>query len=277
MNIIDFHTHTFPDELAPRAVAALIANSPKSRNHTDGTLSGLKNSMQANGITSSVVLPVATKASQVSTINRNCTLLSGPGIIPFGALHPESQNFQEEIDFLISNKIPGIKLHPEYQNFYIDSPSMFPVYDALSSAGLIVVFHAGMDPGPFTNDHVLPFMLRKIHKSFPDLLIVAAHMGGWKVWADVKDYLCGLPIYFDTSAVTDEMTKDEFVGIVRLHGSEKILFGTDSPWFDQGKVRRWIEETNLTDDEKEEIFYRNAVKLFSRATGSKPEDLDYCG
>ena len=277
MEIIDFHTHTFPDELAPLAIAALISNSPESINHTDGTLSGLKSSMRENGITCSVVLPVATKASQVSTINRNCKLLAGPGILPFGALHPEMENFHEEIDFLISNKIAGIKFHPEYQNFYIDSPKVFPIYEALSQAGLIVVFHAGMDPGPFTNDHVVPSMIRKVHKSFPDLLIVAAHMGGWKMWGEVNEYLCGLPVYFDTSAVSDEMSKDEFVKLVRLHGTEKILFGTDSPWFDQGGIRRWIEETSLTDDEKERIFYRNANELFSMATGSKPEAQDCCG
>jgi predicted TIM-barrel fold metal-dependent hydrolase len=277
MEIIDFHTHTFPDELAPRAIAALISNSPESTNHTDGTLNGLKNSMWTNGITRSVVLPVATKTSQVSAINRNCISLSGSGIIPFGALHPEMENFQEEINFLKSNKIPGIKFHPEYQNFYIDSPTVFPIYEALSQAGLIVVFHAGMDPGPFTNDHVVPSMIRKVHKSFPDLLIVAAHMGGWKMWGEVKEYLCALPVYFDTSAVTDQMSKDDFVKIVRLHGAEKILFGTDSPWFDQGEVRRWIEETSLTDSEKERIFCRNANELFSMATGSKPEAQDCCG
>ena len=47
--VIDFHTHTFPDKIAPRAIASLSSKS-HTRAFTDGTLKALKDSMKAAGI-----------------------------------------------------------------------------------------------------------------------------------------------------------------------------------------------------------------------------------
>lgn len=261
MQIIDFHTHIFPDTLAQKAINKLIECSPGSINHTDGTCRGLIESMKMAGISKSVLLPVATKPSQVHGINTDTVNRKDPELISFGALHPDTENFQEEIDFLVKNNICGIKLHPEYQDFYIDRPSMFPVYEALSNAGLITVFHAGKDPGPFTCDHALPVALKKIHKEFPKFRIVAAHFGGWKVWDEVEEVLCGLPVYFDTAAIMGHLPEEDFIRMIRRHGVEKVLFASDSPWFDQSTMIKWISRMPLTDSEKELILGKNALRL----------------
>ena len=218
------------------------------------------------GITRSVVLPVATKPSQVPVINRGCELLKSSSIIPFGALHPQTPNIEEEIAFLIEHGIQGIKFHPEYQDFYIDSPVFFPVYEQLQAAGLIVIFHAGKDPGPFSCDHALPTALHTVLRNFPAMRIVAAHMGGWKLWQEVEERLCGKPIYFDTSAVSEYLAPNDFIRMIRKHGVERILFGTDSPWFDQGATRKWIGEMDISDSEKELIFYKNGEDLLNQVT-----------
>jgi len=263
MDIIDFHTHIFPDDLAERAISSLIASSPEVINHTDGTLRGLLESMGKSGIKHSVVLPVATKPSQVPVINQNCLRLRSKRITAFGALHPQTPNVEQEITFLKENNIPGIKFHPEYQNFYVDDKALFPVYEQLSAAGLIVVFHAGKDPGPFTCDHALPCSLKTVHKNFPSLRIVAAHMGGWKLWDEVEQHLCGLPVFLDTSAVSDYISEEQFKRIINKHGAENILFGTDSPWFDQYQMIKWIDSLDLGNSIKSRIFYENGRKLLT--------------
>lgn len=268
--IIDFHAHIFPDALAERAIATLKTHSPDAQNFTDGTAADLCKSMHQSGITKSVLLPVATKPSQVPSINNDCTLIKNPEFIAFGALHPKTTNYEEEIAFLKANHIPGVKFHPEYQDFYIETPSMFPMYDALSSAGLIASFHAGKDPGPFTCDHALPSALKNIHRNFPNLKIVAAHLGGWKLWESVEETLCGLPIYFDTAAVHKSLPDQDFIRIIRKHGVEKILFGTDSPWYDQENTLKWIVEMQLSDTEKEAILSANAINLLYQADYSIP-------
>jgi len=265
--IIDFHTHFFPPELAERALTRLIENAAptiKMKNRTDGTVAGLINSMRVGGISKSVALPVATKPSQVSTINKGCVNSDYPGIIQFGAMHPEMEGFEAEIDFLATNGIKGIKLHPEYQSSYVDDPRAFPIYEKLASTGLIVVFHSGKDPGPFTNDHAMPPALKKVHENFPTLKMVAAHLGGWMVWKEVEEILAGKTnIFFDTSAIYKLLSQEDFVRISRKHGIEKILFASDSPWYDQGESVEWIKRSGLTDTEIETIFCKNAETLLN--------------
>lgn len=263
MDIIDFHTHVFPDDIAPRAIEKVRSNSSAPKNHTNGTVSGLLDSMKKNSIIRSVLLSIATKPSQVHTINETCSSLKSDHLVPFGTLHPMMDNIEDEIRFLKDNNIKGIKLHPEYQDFFINDPKHLPMYEQLSAENIMILFHAGKDPGPFTCDHALPPAIKKISKIFPDLTIIAAHLGGWNVWNDVEEHLCGLPIYFDTSALYEIIDPQQFIRIVRKHGTEKILFGTDSPWFDQGKTVQWLLELPLTDSEKENILSLNALNLLT--------------
>ena len=66
--IVDFHTHCFPDPLAPGAIKTL-QDAARIKAVRDGTARGLKQYMTACGIQKSVVLPVATKPSQIRGIN----------------------------------------------------------------------------------------------------------------------------------------------------------------------------------------------------------------
>ena len=74
--VIDFHTHTFPDSVAPRAIAQLSERGG-IKPHNEGTLSALKESMRKNGVDISVILPVATSVHQVESINRTAAALNG--------------------------------------------------------------------------------------------------------------------------------------------------------------------------------------------------------
>lgn len=67
--VIDFHTHCFPDELADRAVGRL-AQSGGIPNYLDGRVDSIKASMKKAGIDYSVLLPIATKPEQHTTINK---------------------------------------------------------------------------------------------------------------------------------------------------------------------------------------------------------------
>ena len=261
MNIIDFHTHIFPDSLAERALKVLKDNYPDSRHYTDGTASGLKESMECAGISRSVLLPIATKVSQVQQINQSAVELNCEHFIPFGTLHPEYPDFESQIAFLVKNGIKGIKFHPEYQSFYIDDRRYYPMYEVLAASGLVTLFHAGRDPGPFTNNHALPAAFKAIHNDFPGLKLVASHLGGFNAWSDVQAMLCGIGIWFDTSAVKEFLDQKQVENIIKANGTDYILFGTDSPWFEQRKIVDWIDCLNLTSSEKEKIFSQNAIRL----------------
>ena len=54
---------------------------------------------------------------------------------------------------------------------------------------------------------------------------------------------------------------DEFVDMVRAFGSERVIFGTDSPWACQGECVREFMSLGLDDSEKENILCYNASDI----------------
>ena len=165
--IIDFHTHAFPDSLAPRAIPALAESSSLTPNH-DGTICGLTKALDESGVEKAVVLSIATKPHQENSVNTFAiSLLENPRIIPFGSVFPGSDTWREQLARLRDAGIKGIKLHPEYQGFFIDSDDAMPIYEECGKLGLIVTFHAGADAAFPPPVHASPERLNFVCSSFP--------------------------------------------------------------------------------------------------------------
>lgn len=259
--VIDFHAHCWPDDLAQRALTALHEHMPEAHSHTDGTCAGLLREMDRAGVDLAVTLPVATKASQVEAINAAAAAQPHNRTIAFGAMHPDMGSPSDTAGMLAGAGVPGVKLHPEYQDFYVDDPRMDELYTALQTHGLIAVFHAGWDPGPFTRDHATPRALRRVHERFPRMPMVLAHMGGFMMWDEVREEIAGLPVWLDTSAAPEHLPPDDFVALVECHGADRVLFASDMPWFDCTASRRWVEDCLGQGAELDGIMGGNAAQL----------------
>ena len=155
----------------------------------------------------------------------------------------------------------GIKLHPDYQDMYFDNIRYERIIDAASELGLITVVHAGVDPKCPEDVHCTPKMARKVLDDVKPEKLVLAHMGGNEMWDDVERYLVGQNVYFDTGVILNTMLQEQFLRIVHMHGADRILFGTDSPWADQKNFVALLEHMPLTEEEKAAIFSENAKKL----------------
>ncbi len=264
--IIDIHTHCFPDELAPRAIAALSECSDVPA-CTDGTCAGLSASMRRAGVDRSAVMPIATKPSQARSINKWAAAVNEqrPDLICFGTLHPRQEDLREEIGRIAADRIPGVKFHPDYQDFFVDEPELLPMYRALADAGLIALFHAGVDIGLPPPVHCTPDRLARVLDAVPELTVIAAHMGGYECWDDVERCLVGRDLYFDTSYSLADLGPGRMVALMRAHGIERILFGTDSPWTDQAAEVAGIRSLELADGEIEAVLGGNAAVLLKCA------------
>jgi len=53
---------------------------------------------------------------------------------------------------------------------------------------------------------------------------------------------------------------------VREVGSDRILFGTDLPWFSTHHAIGAIIDAEMTDDDRHNIFHRNGEKIFEKLT-----------
>lgn len=62
-------------------------------------------------------------------------------------------------------------------------------------------------------------------------------------------------------ASPDYIEADRLLRIIRAHGTGRILFGTDSPWYGQKEQLGFIRSLPLSPAEQEQIFHRNAAEL----------------
>jgi len=129
--IIDFHTHIFPKEIAEKSIAVLAANSSLTP-ITDGTLEDLLRVSKNAGVDINVVQNIATNPKQNINVNNFAiSLINVPGIIPFGSIHPEFKDYENELIRLKDNGVKGIKMHPDYQEFHVDEERVMPIYEKI--------------------------------------------------------------------------------------------------------------------------------------------------
>lgn len=275
--IIDFHTHTFPEKIAARALSHMQSMSHNAV-FTDGTVVALKTSMEASGVTHSVLLPVITNPDKTEHINDiSISHKSDDGLIYFGGVHPDTQNISAELLRLHTAGVKGIKLHPLQQATDINDIRYLRILEHCGDLGLIVVLHSGADPGFPGEERCSPKMIRSALDQVGPVKLVAAHMGSLMYWDSVPEYLLDTNVYIDTSfalgkmAQTDEnfyteedlqlLTEEDFCRLVHLFGKERVLFGSDSPWNRQIYARKQIDALPLSEDTKQCIYYKNACNL----------------
>ncbi len=269
MRTIDVHTHAFPDAIAA-AASQVLERRWSAAPSFDGTLAGLVRAMDDASIDVAVVQPVATKPQQVRTINDWLASVANDRVATFGAMHPDVDDVRGEISHLVTLGFRGFKLHPELQTFHPDSDRMRPVYEAAIANNLAVFSCAGVNVGVPTL-HSTPQRFAAVLDEYPSLRLILAHMGGYLQWDNVRRDLVGREVSLDTSyslLPLGGLERDEFVEIVREHGADRVLFGTDAPLADMSTEIRAIVECAFEATELEAIMWRNAARLLGRQPSS---------
>ena len=227
----------------------------------NGTADDLERGMAEEKVDLSVVLGIATNPHQQAAVNNFAAELNKkPSFIAFGSVHPQSEDVLDELERIKDMGLQGVKLHPEYQDFFVDDEKMKPIYKKISSLGLITVFHAGVDYGFCAPYKCTPERMARALKWF-DSPVVAAHWGGLMCHDKVLEHLCGLPLYFDTAFSYGAVSLPMLKQICEKHGTDFILFGSDSPWHKPSDDVRVVNHLGLSDNEKKKIFWENASKL----------------
>lgn len=257
--VIDMHAHIFPDKIAERAVES-IGKYYNIRMSGPGTVDGLLEAGSKIGVSKYVVHSSATHVEQVMTINDYVFSVqsSHNNLIGFGTLHPGLEDVDLEVERIISLGLHGIKLHPEFQGFNIDDTAMLPVYKAIEGK-LPVLIHMGDE----NKDSSSPARLAVILDKFPELIVIAAHFGGYSMWDESSKYLIGRNLYMDTSSALSFLNPEKAVEMIRRHGVHKMLFGSDYPMWDHEEELERFLKLDLTEDERRAILFENAQRFLS--------------
>ncbi|MCL2701640.1 MAG: amidohydrolase family protein [Phycisphaerae bacterium] len=261
MSAIDFHTHAFPDEIARRAMAKLEAASGDWKARGSGTIKGLLASMDKADIDVSVLCTIATKPDQAKGILDWCDAIRSDRVEPFPSIHPHTPDPLNWLEKFAEAGYAGIKLHPMYQDFAIDDPAMFVVYGACCELGLAVAFHCGLDIAfADTDDRAEPRRVRNVIDRFPDLKLIATHMGGWHQWDLSRELIVGTPVYLETSLSLTELGPVA-ADMIRAHGTDRVLLGSDWPWATQQENIAILKSLGLNEADLRKILWTNAAKL----------------
>lgn len=260
--MIDFHTHIFPDKIAEKTLEFLSGRCGTVP-YTNGMAEGLEKSTDEAGLEFSVALPVVTRPSQFESINRFASQYQSGKILSFGGIHPDSADYKAELKELKEMGFVGIKLHPDYQETFFNDIKYKRILAYASELGLIISVHAGFDPGYPSCVHCTPDIAREVIDEVRPEKLVLAHMGGFRRWTEVEENLVGCNVWFDTAVVFGEIPDEQFIRICRSHGTDRILFATDSPWAGQKEFVAYLQNLPMTEEEKKKIFSENAKNLLT--------------
>jgi len=266
MNAIDAHVHAFPDGLAARAIGALEAGCPWKA-VGDGTIGGLLRSMDHAGVEISLVCAIATKPEQVEGILNWCRSIRSERIRPLPSVHPGTPDAPGWVRRIADEAFVGIKLHPMYQDFHLDDPRMDEVFAAAEQRGLLVTSHCGRDIAfPPDDDRASPARAARVVLRHPCLKLICTHLGGWRAWGEVEEHLVGRAVYLETSFSLEQLSPRRAADMIRRHGENRVMMGSDWPWTSQTDEVRNIRSLPLTEDAKRRILSANASDLLGIKT-----------
>lgn len=259
--IIDFHTHAFPATLAVKATA---------QNYIipviDGSYDALSASMNASGIDYSLILPVSTKEGMSNGLNTKASKIaqiSGDNrLLSFGSVFPGELNWDREVEHVKQLGLKGIKIQPSFQNCLLSDNKVYELIKYALDLELYVIVHVGPDYPAMNPECATPYMAaRLLDRLVSSKKLILAHLGGYNYPMDAYNMVAGSDCYLDTAMCTDAMGIELIEKIIKKHGTNRILFGSDSPWYSQAKGVEEIYSLNLSSEEKDMILYKNACKI----------------
>lgn len=265
--IVDFHTHIFPERIAAKTIE-LLSTKGGIPAYADGTLADVQAKAEEIGVALSVALPVLTRPesfesvlSFTKTVNEG-RLRGEHKVLSFAGIHPDCADIEGKMAQIKASGFKGVKIHPDYQQTFIDDEKIIRILNAAIDEELIVVSHAGFDVGYLECTHCTPERTaRALDKVKGEVTLVLAHMGGCRMHEDVYTFLAGRNVYFDTAYDLDEISKDMFLKTLEKHGADKILFASDCPWKTPKAIYERLLSFGLSKDVLEGILYKNAIKL----------------
>ena len=183
----------------------------------------------------------------------------------------------EELEgYMRGKKVIGVKLYTGYQHFYPSDERCLQVYNLCIKYNMPVIFHsgdtlAGVVPNPKLK-YSHPMNIDEVAADLPDLKIVIAHMGNpWltdcaevlyknpNVYADIS----GLVVGEDLETPYGNMMRNKIRDLINYVGKDhKLMYGTDWPLAPMSIYVKFSESLGLKGEQAEELFYKNAQKVF---------------
>jgi uncharacterized protein len=191
-----------------------------------------------------------------------------PRLVAFPSIDPimGQESMVKEIEDRVSrNQIKGLKIHPAEGGFFPDEKILWPMYEAAQRLGLPVISHGGAFAAD--QEYTKPERFSRVLGHFKDLTLVVAHLGLLYWDESVRLAENYRNVYFDTSAaihgddVEKSLTDAGAVELIRKIGVDRVMFGSDFPWYHPGRSLKRLMGMPFSDPEKKAILSENAIRI----------------
>ena len=168
--------------------------------------------------------------------------------------------------------LAGVKFHPSMQAFRPDDPRWSELFERAAGYALPCLFHTGTSgigagtPGGQGIElaYARPIHLDAVAARYPELPVIMAHFGWpWHLEA-VAIALHKRNVYLELSGWAPRHVPDEVVREAEGRLADRVLWGSDTPFFDPGKVlKEW--EQRLSQAAFRRVVRDNAARLLGLA------------
>jgi predicted TIM-barrel fold metal-dependent hydrolase len=170
------------------------------------------------------------------------------------------ENIKKDLEDFEQNKdiFVGFKFLADYHRVPITDERYKPAWEFADKKNLLVLMHTW---GGSPSDG--PQQVRKCAEKYKNVKILMGHSchGEWdkaiKLSQDFPN------VYLDLCAVPDE-ERGIIEKFVMEAGSEKIIFGTDFPWFNYAYYIGTVLGAEISEEDRKNIFFKNAQRLLKK-------------
>ena len=152
----------------------------------------------------------------------------------------------------------GLKCLADYYKLPLTDPAWEYALKFADERALPVLFHT-WGTSKYNGGAIMLELVQK----YPNLKFFVGHSlyGEWDMAERIVKESNG-NVWLELTAIPGER------GIVEMLaekvGSDRLLYGTDLPWFDEYQGVGGILSTELTEDDKRNVLYRNAERIFGK-------------
>ncbi|QHE70818.1 amidohydrolase family protein [Rhodococcus sp. WAY2] len=249
----------WPDEIARK----VLADRPVGLDPVhDGTLDGLRRTMDAAGIDMAMTLAVANVGKNVWRTNEFVGKVDRSRFVPFGTVHPDL-SVEENLVALRDNGVVGVKLHPLFQSVAFADSRTREILTALAENDIPVIAHVGSGGDAHQNERGAPKDFHAMLTEVKGLRLIAAHYGGYQVLDEAEQWSVGTDVHLETSwpPSMGTLPQERIRNIIRRHGADRVVYGSDWPMTDPATEIAAIKALGLTAEEESGILGGNLARL----------------
>ena len=274
---LDVHTHVEIDGCGHRSLDdELMAASEKyfksGEERTPG-IDAIADHYRARNM-AAVVFTVDAGAASGHTPNSVEEIAEGAArhndvLIPFGSVDPwQGKVAVRRVHRLVEKfGVRGFKFHPSMQGFEPNDRRFYPIYEAITEAGVPALFHTGQTGigAGLPGGHGIklrysdPMLLDDVAADFPDLTVIMAHPAVPWVDAQISIATHKSNVYIDLSGWAPKYFPPQLVRAANSMLKRKVLFGSDFPVLTPDRWMKDFAELDLKDQVRPLVMKTNAL------------------